>query len=136
MRSRPLEAERPARDYPISGRFFFGAETAPRGFPMRDFYKKGTPMPTVRQRMIDLLAEEARDIRELSQLLRIREKEVIDHLDHIARTVAAQKRTLEVTPPVCSACGYRFRSRKKLKPPSRCPECKNERVEAPLYRVR
>ena len=109
-----------------------GAETGQAPAPLR----KGAPMPTVRQRMIDLLAEEARDIRELSQLLHIREREVIDHLDHIARTVAAQNRTLEMTPPVCLACGYEFPSRKKLKPPSRCPECKHERVDAPLYRVR
>ncbi|MFP4033614.1 MAG: transcriptional regulator [Desulfococcaceae bacterium] len=93
-------------------------------------------MPTIRQRMIDLMEAEARDIRELSQLLHIREREVMDHLEHIARTVAARNQKLEVTAPVCSACGHTFRDRKRLKPPSRCPECKNERVEAPLYRVR
>lgn len=93
-------------------------------------------MATVRQRMIRLLETEARDVREISQTLRIREREVIDHLPHIARTVAGQNRKLEVTPSTCLACGYRFKDRKHLKPPSRCPQCKNERVEPPLYRVR
>lgn len=93
-------------------------------------------MATVRQRMIELLETEARDVREISKALRIREREVIDHLPHIARTAAARNRKLEVTPSICLACGYRFKDRKQLKPPSRCPQCRNERVESPLYRVR
>jgi hypothetical protein len=93
-------------------------------------------MPTIRQQIIDLLETGPHDIRDLSQALRIREREVIDHLDHIARTVAGKKRKLEVTPPECAACGFRFKDRKRLKPPSRCPHCKNERVSLPLYRVR
>ena len=59
-------------------------------------------MPTIRQQIIDLLTEESYDVRELSQALRISEKEVASHLPHVNKSVASQKRKLQVIPATCA----------------------------------
>jgi len=56
-------------------------------------------MPTTRKEIADLLEKESLDLRGISQILRIREKEVLDHLQHIARSVHPRKLTLD--PAVC-----------------------------------
>jgi predicted Zn-ribbon and HTH transcriptional regulator len=85
--------------------------------------------------MIRLLSEGECTARELSQTLGIREKEVYDHLYHIARSVTAQNRRLKVLPSGCFACGYVFDNRKRFTKPGRCPRCKSERIREPGYRV-
>lgn len=92
-------------------------------------------MQTIRQQIIDLLTEEERGARELSQMLRIREKEVYDHLEHIERSVSSRKGRFVVTPARCLECSYRFESRRRLTKPGRCPRCKGEHVADPRYRV-
>jgi transcriptional regulator len=90
---------------------------------------------TVRQRMVALLGESEMTARDLSQALGIREKEVFDHLSHIARTVEAQGGRLKVLPFLCLACGWMFEDRKRFTRPSRCPRCKKSHLETPVYRL-
>ncbi len=92
-------------------------------------------MPTIRQQIIDLLTQESHDVRELSQALRISEKEVASHLDHVNKSVASQKRKLQVYPATCAECGFTFKDRKRLTKPSRCPKCRSQRIQSPRYRV-
>jgi transcriptional regulator len=92
-------------------------------------------MLTVRQRMIDLLAEEELTARELSQALGIMEKEVYGHLQHIERTVARQGLKLAVHPYTCLNCGYTFDSRKRWDRPGRCPICKQGHIRMAAYRI-
>jgi predicted Zn-ribbon and HTH transcriptional regulator len=94
-----------------------------------------TDMKTIRQEMIRLLEAEARDARELSQILGIKEKEVYAHLDHIARSMKAKKKKLSVRPFSCLSCGFVFQERRRFTRPGRCPKCKDSRVEYPLYRI-
>ena len=75
------------------------------------------------------------DVRDLSQALRISEKEVKFHLPHIARSVAARKARLEVVPARCESCDYTFSDRRRLSPPSKCPRCRMSRIQGPWYRV-
>jgi hypothetical protein len=82
-----------------------------------------------------LLTEEELGARDLSHILRIREKEVYDHLDHIDRSVASQKKRLVVNPAHCLECSYVFESRSRLGKPGRCPRCKGEHIADPKYRV-
>jgi predicted Zn-ribbon and HTH transcriptional regulator len=49
-----------------------------------------TTMPTIRQKIISLLSKEEMSAREISGEVGISEKEVSDHLSHIARSVASQ----------------------------------------------
>lgn len=92
-------------------------------------------MHTIRQQIIMLLTEEERGARDLSQILRIREKEVYDHLTHIDLSLAAQNKKLVVTPARCLECSYAFETRKRLVKPGRCPRCKGEHIADPGYRV-
>jgi transcriptional regulator len=90
---------------------------------------------TVRQRMVALLSEKEMTARDLSQALGIREREVYDHLSHIAHTVAGRGGRLTVLPISCLACGWVFQERKRFTRPSRCPRCKKSHVETPAYHL-
>lgn len=90
---------------------------------------------TIRQEMIELLSEEEMNAMELSQALGIQEKEVYEHLPHIARSVAAQGKKLIVRPFRCLACGYVFKDRKRFTRPGRCPQCKEGRIQRATWRI-
>jgi predicted Zn-ribbon and HTH transcriptional regulator len=90
---------------------------------------------TIRQHMIALLSETPRTARDLSMILRIREREVHDHLAHIARSLAVQKKRLVSEPCRCLKCGYVFVNRTRFTRPSRCPLCRGERIEEPVFQV-
>ena len=91
---------------------------------------------TIRQRIITLLSEQEMGARELSQVMGIREKEVYDHLSHITRSLAARGKKLNVQPYSCLGCGYVFQDRKRFTRPSRCPRCKESRLQEATYRIR
>ncbi len=92
-------------------------------------------MKTIRQEMIDLLTDDTLGARELSQELHISEKEIYDHLGHIARSLQNSGRRLILEPAQCSDCGYPFRDRKRLTPPGHCPKCKKTHIKRPLYSI-
>ena len=94
-----------------------------------------SPLLTIRRRMIALLSGEKMCARELSQAMGIREKLVYEHLGHIARSVASQKRRLVILPFRCLDCGFVFKVRKRFTPPGRCPRCKKAHLERPYYRI-
>lgn len=75
------------------------------------------------------------DQRELSQTLGIREKEVAQHLPHIARSARARKMNWQTLPACCEACNYNFKDRKRLTPPSKCPRCRSSRIRGPWFRI-
>ncbi len=92
-------------------------------------------MPTIRQQMIDLLSQGEYGAKELSQMLGIREKEVYEHLPHVSRSVASLKHQLKVVPSRCLICGRVFSNRKRFNKPSRCYNCKSERITETRYQV-
>jgi len=93
-------------------------------------------MSTIRQRMIELLREEELDAMELSQLLSIPEKEVYDHLPHLARTLASSNEKLIVSPYVCLSCQYSFGGRVRFNRPGRCPRCRHTHIRMATYTIR
>jgi hypothetical protein len=93
-------------------------------------------LQTIRQQMMELLSGKEMSARELSQTIRIREKEVYEHLPHIARSLAAQKKKLVVLPFQCLACGYVFEQRRRFTRPGRCTRCKKAHLEWPMYRIK
>jgi predicted Zn-ribbon and HTH transcriptional regulator len=92
-------------------------------------------MQTIRQKIIELLSSTELEARELSQELGIQEKEVYDHLAHVARSVRAEKKKLIIHPSRCLRCGFVFEDRKRLTPPGRCPKCKQSYLQSPRYSI-
>jgi transcriptional regulator len=84
---------------------------------------------TLRQAMKELLAEQPRSSLELSQLLSQSEKEVLDHLSHLARAPGPGWR-FRIIPSVCKNCGFVFRKRDR---PSRCPLCQHQFISRPRF---
>ena len=89
-------------------------------------------MNTLRQLIKELLLEETLSSLELSQLLGRPEKEVLDHLAHIARAPGPGLR-FQITPAVCKSCGFAFKKRQRLTTPSRCPICQHEGIRRPRF---
>jgi len=89
-------------------------------------------MSTVRQAMKELLAEQPRSSLELSQLLSQSEKEVLDHLAHLARAPGPGRR-FHLIPAVCKNCGFVFKKRGRLTRPSRCPLCQHQFISRPRF---
>lgn len=90
---------------------------------------------TIRQQLSTLLGAGPCTARELSQQLRISEKQVTQHLEHIARSAAGRGRRLKILPIHCLDCGYGFSDRKRFTPPSRCPRCKQSHLEEVRYAI-
>ena len=90
---------------------------------------------STRRKLIELLTQRTCGIREISQELRISEKDVDAHLQRVERTVASQGRTLVIEASQCLSCEFVFSKRKRFTRPSRCPKCKSERISGPTFRI-
>lgn len=90
---------------------------------------------TIRQRMITELRRQEMDLGQLAEMVALTEKEALSHLPHVQKSVAAQGGRLSIKPARCDGCGYEFRSRQRISPPGRCPQCKQSRISGPWYGV-
>ena len=90
-------------------------------------------MNTIRQEITALLSEGEYGAKNISKTIRISEKEVYDHLEHIGRSLKSQKMRLKITPAVCLTCGFKFEERNRFSSPGRCPKCKGEHIQDPKY---
>lgn len=99
---------------------------------------KKPPVPsvkedTVRHAIMALLAGEAVSALDISREVRIPEREVYGHLEHIQRTLRATGLRLQVVAAVCGECGFVFLKRARLTKPGKCPVCRSEHISAPLF---
>ncbi len=88
---------------------------------------------SLRKEIAAALERQSLDLREISKLFRIREKEALDHLAHIARS--ARPKRLAMEPAACLKCGFVFRKRERLSTPGHCPICRSESITPPRYRI-
>ena len=95
------------------------------------------PVPrTARQRIIELLTDTRLSSRQLAQLIGLPERQVEEHLTHVAKTIERDKtRRFVLEPAMCPTCDFIFRERTKLTRPSRCPRCRGEGISAPRYGI-
>ena len=89
-------------------------------------------MNTIRQLIKEVLLEGSFSSLELSQRLSLSEKEVLDHLTHIARAPGPGYR-FQITPAICKNCGFAFKKRERLTMPSRCPVCRHQSIQRPRF---
>ncbi|KPN30963.1 putative transcriptional regulator containing an HTH domain fused to a Zn-ribbon [Halolamina pelagica] len=85
---------------------------------------------TTRQRIVDALREAPATPRELSKRLGVPTNVVYDHVRHVAKSLDTADEQLLVAPPTCKDCGFSGFD-DPLAAPSRCPECKCERLTEP-----
>lgn len=90
------------------------------------------PRKTKRERLIELLEKGEFDVEQLASFLDVPVRQVVSDLPHVAKST---KGRFEMIPPECAGCGFIFRGRDKIKRPSRCPECRDERIEGPWFHV-
>jgi len=92
-------------------------------------------MKTLRKEMMTILSVNEMSAKEISSAVGIGEKEVYTHLSHIVRSVKHQRKKLIIKPAECLGCGYVFEKRRRFTRPSRCPICKSEHIQNPMYRI-
>ena len=92
---------------------------------------------TLRQLIMKALEGSTLSARDISGEVRISEKEVYDHLQHIQRSVNQNKgREFIVIPAECNKCGFVFKKRDRLKKPTKCPLCRHQSISVPLFSIR
>lgn len=99
-----------------------------------------TPEPveryeTIRQYIAALLEEGTYSAKEISQIIKIPEKDVCGHLEHLQRTLIRIDRRLEVISASCKHCGFIFKKRERLTKPGKCPTCRSIHIQAPLFHI-
>lgn len=90
---------------------------------------------TVRETLRKALREGPASARDLSALAGIREKDVAEHLGHLARSLPHAGERLVVEPARCVSCDYRFSDRARLTRPGACPRCRSTRLEPQVFRL-
>lgn len=90
---------------------------------------------TARKALEDVLHEGFASVKQLSGRTGLSEKQVREHLEHIARSLARRGGELEREAPRCMKCEHRFDDRERMSTPSRCPECRSERIAPPRFRI-
>ena len=89
---------------------------------------------TRRKDMIALLRTQSMTVSELTRYFCTEPKEILADLQHIEQSVKPKER-LEREPAACKSCGYVFASREKMKRPSKCPVCKEEKITEPIFSI-
>lgn len=90
---------------------------------------------TIRSALRAALLEGPLTARELSARVGIGEKEVAEHLEHLARSLRHSGERLLVEPARCLACGFVFKERTRLARPSKCPACRSQRLRPARFQV-
>lgn len=94
---------------------------------------------TARQSIIEAISGRKLTSKEISGAVGIREKDVLEHLDHISRSFHKGRpdgRVFVVEPSECLDCGFVFRKRERLRTPSRCPVCKSEGITETRFGIK
>jgi transcriptional regulator len=90
---------------------------------------------TVRHEILLVLEQGFRSAGEISREVRISERDVYDHLNHIRKTVSKAGKHLIIAPAECRKCGFVFTKRERLRKPGRCPLCRGESIQEALFAI-
>ncbi|ABA89550.2 helix-turn-helix and zinc ribbon transcriptional regulator [Syntrophotalea carbinolica DSM 2380] len=88
---------------------------------------------TLRRQIMELLTRQPMTAKEISMAIGIGEKQVYPHLEHLQQSLRRQNRSLQITPPFCKKCGFTFAKRTRLKKPGKCPVCRSQTIEEPVF---
>ena len=91
---------------------------------------------TVRQDLALALRAGPATARDLSKAVGASEKQVLDNLEHLAKSLRGRGAELAITPAACLDCGFVFSRRDKPARPSRCAKCHGSRLTLPEFAIR
>jgi predicted Zn-ribbon and HTH transcriptional regulator len=102
---------------------------------------KEPPVPaerheTIRQEIMEVLEGRTLSAKEISGLVGVSAREAYEHLEHIHRSAEKKDFRFTVIPAECKKCGFVFRKREKLKKPGKCPVCRGESIQEPLFSIK
>jgi predicted Zn-ribbon and HTH transcriptional regulator len=91
---------------------------------------------TDRERIAEAIREEPLTASQLSQRVRIPRSAVYEHLPHVAQSIegTAPEEQFLVAPPECGNCGFSGFD-EPINYPSRCPECRSENIQEPVFTI-
>lgn len=97
----------------------------------------GAATETSRQRIMDILRREELGFEQLRREMEVPGRALEEDLRHVERSLRHGSERLRIEPARCRACGFVFRDRvsRHLHAPSRCPECRSERISEPRFRI-
>jgi transcriptional regulator len=91
---------------------------------------------TIRHELLAELEDGPLSAHEISGRIRISEKDVYEHLEHIRTTLQHTGRRLAIQPAECKKCGFVFSKRERLTKPGKCPVCRSESIHRPLFSIK
>lgn len=89
---------------------------------------------TTRQQIATHLRNEPTPPGALANEFGIRSSDVLSHVEHLSKSLDPTDETLLVAPPECHNCGFSDFD-DLINRPSRCPDCKSESVEEPIFTI-
>jgi predicted Zn-ribbon and HTH transcriptional regulator len=87
---------------------------------------------TRREEIFEILKKEKMSAQVIANLFKVELTEILDDLQHLARSVRPAFE-LRMIPAYCKKCEFVFRERNKVKAPTKCPRCRSEWIQAPLF---
>jgi predicted Zn-ribbon and HTH transcriptional regulator len=97
------------------------------------------PLPsraqTVRQDLAQALRAGPATARDLSKAVGCSERDVADHLVHLARSLRARGERLVIEPARCLDCGFAYSRRERPARPSHCARCRGTRLTLPEFSI-
>lgn len=89
---------------------------------------------TTRQRIADRLRRGPASASDLAAEFDVEAGTALSHVEHVARSLEHTDGQVLVAPPECRDCGFDGFDDLANRP-SRCPECKSESIEEPVFRI-
>lgn len=89
---------------------------------------------TTRQQIATHLRTTPASPGDLSMEFGIQSSEVLTHVEHLAKSLQPTNEQLLAAPPECRDCGF-SNFDDLINRPSRCPDCKSESVDEPVFTI-
>lgn len=89
---------------------------------------------TTRQQIATHLRSKPTPPGTLAKEFGIRSVDVLSHVEHLSKSLDPTDENLLVAPPECQNCGF-SNFDDLINRPSRCPECKSESVNEPVFTI-
>lgn len=89
---------------------------------------------TTRQRIANFLRQDSAEAGTLAAEFKITTASALSHVEHIAKSLNGTDEQLLAAPPECRDCGFHEFDHLTNRP-SRCPECKSESIDEPVFTI-